>query len=71
LGGDNLIANSQDKKITHVVRLENDIDTLVLNKSVYHVVTPLGSRKGMAYRDVILFTVEPNYAQQDEMKVCA
>lgn len=64
LGGDNLIADSTDRKITHVVRLEEDIDTLVLNKRVYHAVTPLGSKKGKAYRDVILFTVEPAYTQQ-------
>ena len=72
LGGDNLIADSREQKVTHVVRLENDIDTLVLNKNVYHAVTPLGSRKGTAARDVILFTVEPNYTQQYEMEsVCA
>jgi len=72
LGGDNLIADSSSQKITHVVRLENEIDTLVLNKNVYHAVTPLGSRKGVASRDVILFTVEPQYSQQCEMEtICA
>lgn len=64
LGGDNLIADVSDKKITHVVRLENEIETLALNKSVYHAVTPLGSKKGMACRDVILFTVEPTHTQK-------
>lgn len=64
LGGDNLIADSREQKVTHVVRLEDDIDTLVLSKNVYHAVTPLGSRKGISARDVILFTVEPSYTQQ-------
>jgi hypothetical protein len=63
IGGDNLIADSNSKKVTRVVRLENDIDTLVLNKNVYHAVTPLGSRKGISIRDVILFTIEPNNTQ--------
>lgn len=63
LGGDNLIAD-ENKKITHVIRLEKEMDTLVLNKSVYHAVTPLGSRIGVSMRDVILFTIEPNYIQQ-------
>ncbi|TAK77704.1 MAG: hypothetical protein EPO11_02280 [Gammaproteobacteria bacterium] len=64
LGGDNLIADIDTKKVTHVLRLENDIETLVLNKNVYHAVTPLGSRKGIAFRDVILFTIEPSQTQQ-------
>lgn len=64
LGGDNLIADTCNKKITHVVRLENEIDTLALNKNVYHAVTPLGSKQGTAYRDIILFTIEPRYTQK-------
>lgn len=71
LGGDNIIADATHKKITHLVRLENDIDTLVLNKNVYHAVTPLGSRKGKSMRDVILFTVEPNHTQYQAMRECA
>lgn len=62
LGGDNLIADDS-KKITHVIRLENDLETLVLNQAVYHAVTPLGSRSGTSTRDVMLFTVEPAYTQ--------
>jgi len=72
LGGDNLIADSTHQRVSHVVRLENDIDTLALNKNVYHAVTPLGSKKGVACRDVILFTVEPQYTQQGVIdKECA
>lgn len=63
LGGDNLIADSNSKKIERVIRLENDMETIVINKNVYHAVTPLGSKKGIAVRDVMLFTVEPDYTQ--------
>lgn len=63
IGGDNLIADNHDKKIKHVIRLESEMETLLLNKDVYHAVTPLGSREGLARRDVILFTVEPDYTQ--------
>jgi hypothetical protein len=62
LGGDNLIADDHTKNVTQVIRLEDDLETLVLNRNVYHAVTPLGSKKGTATRDVILFTVEPDYA---------
>ena len=63
LGGDNLIADSNSKKIERVIRLENDMETIVINKNVYHAVTPLGSKQGTAVRDVMLFTVEPDYIQ--------
>ncbi len=63
LGGDNLIADTHSKKIKRVIRLENDMETIVINKNVYHAVTPLGSKKGIAVRDVMLFTVEPDYIQ--------
>lgn len=64
LGGDNLIADEKNRNVTNVLRLENALDTLVVNKHVYHAVTPLGSREGIALRDVILFTIEPTYTQQ-------
>lgn len=68
LGGDNLIADTA-QKIKHVIRLENEIETLVLNKNVYHAVTPLGSKQGIALRDVILFTVEPDDTQHNEVEL--
>ncbi len=68
LGGDNLIADAETQEIMHVVRLEKDIDTLLLNQQVYHAVTPLGSRYGEAVRDVVLFTVEPSYTQYASVK---
>lgn len=67
IGGDNLIADSTRQRVTHVIRLETDLDTLVLSRDVYHAVTPLGSRVGIATRDVILFTVEPDYTQKSVM----
>ncbi|ROS01708.1 hypothetical protein EDC56_2153 [Sinobacterium caligoides] len=57
IGGDNIIADSNSNP-THVVRLENFMDTLILDKSVQHAVTPLSSKNGQSKRDVILFTVE-------------
>jgi len=64
LGGDNLIARLSDQEITNVIRLQNKFDTLCLTRNTYHAVTPLGSSAGTAYRNVILFTVEPSYTQQ-------
>lgn len=63
IGGDNLIADLTGKNITRVIRLEDDMETLVLNRNVYHAVTPISARKGVAYRDVVLFTVEPSHTQ--------
>lgn len=63
LGGDNLIARLEDQEITHVIRLEQPMETLALNNNCYHAVTPLGSKKDSAVRDIILFTVEPDTTQ--------
>jgi hypothetical protein len=63
LGGDNLIARLDTQEITHVVRLEQPLDTILLNNDCYHAVTPLGSRHGTATRNILLFTVEPYYTQ--------
>lgn len=63
LGGDNLIANLDTQEITHVIRLEKPLDTIVLNNNCYHAVTPLGSREGVSIRNVLLFTVEPHFTQ--------
>ncbi len=62
-GGDNIIADLQSKKITHVVRLEKPLETLILTRDYYHAVTALGSRVGEAQRDILLFTVEPPHTQ--------
>lgn len=63
LGGDNLIARLNDQVIQHVIRLEKPMETIVLNNNCYHAVTPLGSREGTAYRNIILFTIEPQSTQ--------
>ena len=62
-GGDNLIARLDTQEITHVIRLECPMDTILLNNNCYHAVTPLGSRHGLAVRNIILFTVEPHHTQ--------
>ena len=56
LGGDNLIA-TDFKTITHLIRLGNPLETLLLTKKPYHAVTPLGSAdKNCAFRDILLVT---------------
>lgn len=66
LGGDNLIATIDEQVITNVIRLENPLDTIVLNNNCYHAVTPLGSKSGVSKRNIILFTVEPESTQISE-----
>lgn len=63
IGGDNLIAGLENKKIKHVIRLKNPLDTICLSQSVYHAVTPLGSSHQEAHRNIILFTIEPAQTQ--------
>lgn len=65
IGGDNLIATLEDKTIKHVIRLEEPMESLVLNNKCYHAVTPLGSKNDTALRNIILFTVEPNNTQKE------
>lgn len=65
IGGDNLIATLKDKTIKHVIRLEQPMESLLLNNNCYHAVTPLGSKKDTALRNIILFTVEPNNTQKE------
>lgn len=63
LGGDNLIAQLSDQEIKNVIRLEQPMDTLLVNRNCYHAVTPLGSRNGRSKRNIILFTIEPENTQ--------
>jgi len=63
LGGDNLIANLKSKEVEKVIRLEKPMETLLLTRDYLHAVTPLGSRAGVATRDILLFTVEPAATQ--------
>lgn len=66
-GGDNIIANLNTKEITHVVRLEKPLETLILTRDYYHAVTALGAREGEARRDILLFTVEPGETQMESV----
>ena len=63
LGGDNLIAQLADQEIKNVIRLEQPMDTLLVNRNCYHAVTPLGSRRGISKRNILLFTIEPETTQ--------
>jgi hypothetical protein len=63
LGGDNLIAQLSNQEIKKVIRLERPMDTLLVNRNCYHAVTPLGSRRGVSKRNIILFTIEPEHTQ--------
>lgn len=64
-GGDNLIADIKTKEIKNVIRLEQPFETIILTKDYYHAVTALGAREGVATRDILLFTVEPNETQME------
>ncbi len=59
IGGDNIVANKEGELLSSV-RLQNFFDTVALNRNVKHAVTPLGANGHEAYRDIILFTVEPD-----------
>lgn len=63
IGGDNIISE-MDSKPTNVLRLQNALDTLIVDPTKKHAVTPLGSHDGMAHRDVLLINVETDLQQQ-------
>ena len=62
LGADNVISGFDDLP-TNVVRLTNFMDCLIVDPTLKHAVTPLGSTKGTARRDVMLINLE-NLSQQ-------
>lgn len=59
MGGDNIIA-VDGKSIETVFRLENPLDTFVVNHKKYHAITPIGhqDKEGFSYRDIILVTFQ-------------
>lgn len=59
LGGDNVIAKDS-KTIETVFRLENPMDTFVVNHEKLHAITPIGhpDKEGFSFRDVILVTFQ-------------
>ena len=63
LGADSVISG-MDSYPTHVYRLRNPFDTLIVDRAKKHAVTPLGSMEGMAYRDVMLVNLEADVQQQ-------
>lgn len=63
IGADSVISE-MDSKPTNVLRLSEPFDTLIVDKTKKHAVTPLGSRNGMAYRDVMLINVEAEVHQK-------
>lgn len=63
LGADSVISG-MDNFPTHVYRLQNPFDTLIVDRAKKHAVTPLGSVGGMAYRDVMLVNLEAEVQQQ-------
>ncbi|XYH95060.1 2OG-Fe dioxygenase family protein [Sorangium sp. So ce1128] len=58
IGGDNLVAPNA-RTISKVLRLERPLESLVVTQSILHAVTPLSSREGAAFRDILLVTFDP------------
>lgn len=63
IGGDSVISEN-GKKINCVKSLERFMDTIILTRDFLHAVTPIGSRGGVAYRDILLVTVESKVQKQ-------
>ncbi len=63
IGADSVISE-MDNQPKHVLRLSNPLDTLIVDRMKKHAVTPLGSRCGMAYRDVMLVNLEAEVQQK-------
>ncbi|NOH78821.1 2OG-Fe dioxygenase family protein [Vibrio sp. RE86] len=57
LGADNVIAGMDDLP-TKVIRLTEFMDCLIVDPSLKHAVTPVGSKSGVARRDVMLVNLE-------------
>ncbi|MEC5404077.1 2OG-Fe dioxygenase family protein [Paraburkholderia sp. MPAMCS5] len=63
IGADSVISE-MDSKPTHVLRLTRLFDTLIVDRTKKHAVTPLGSIDGRAYRDVMLVNLEAEVQQK-------
>lgn len=63
IGADSVISG-MDNKPTNVFRLVHPFDTLIVDPTKKHAVTPLGSMHGIAYRDVMLINVEAEVQQK-------
>ncbi|TDY53392.1 hypothetical protein BX592_103204 [Paraburkholderia rhizosphaerae] len=63
IGADSVISGMTGHP-TNVLRLVAPFDTLIVDKTRKHAVTPLGSSHGIAYRDVMLINVEAEVQQK-------
>ncbi|WP_375509042.1 2OG-Fe dioxygenase family protein [uncultured Caballeronia sp.] len=63
IGADSVISG-MDSKPTNVLRLQKPFDTLIVDRTKKHAVTPLGSSHGTSYRDVMLVNVEAEVRQK-------
>ena len=63
IGADSVISGMNGQP-TNVMRLSDPFDTLIVDKTRKHAVTPLGSSGGIAYRDVMLINVEAEVQQK-------
>lgn len=63
IGADSVISGMNGHP-TNVLRLSDPFDTLIVDKTRKHAVTPLGSSHGIAYRDVMLINVEAEVQQK-------
>jgi hypothetical protein len=59
IGGDNIIA-TDGRSIETVFRLQNPLDTFVVNHKKFHAITPIGhqDKEGFSFRDIILVTFQ-------------
>ena len=66
LGGDNLIAPDV-RRISKILRLTSPLESLLLDKKVYHAVTPMGcSDDGIARRDILLVTFQRREPESED-----
>ncbi|CAN0627833.1 conserved protein of unknown function [Burkholderia multivorans] len=63
IGADSVISE-MDSKPKNVLRLSDPLDTLIVDRMKKHAVTPLGSTGGIAYRDVMLVSLEAEVQQK-------
>lgn len=63
IGADSVISE-MDSKPTHVYRLANALDKLIVDRAKKHAVTPLGSSGGTAYLDPMLINLQAEVQQK-------
>jgi L-isoleucine 4-hydroxylase len=59
IGGDSVVATSPNS-FEAVFRMEHPMETMVVDRSKFHAVTPVGLSSGLcAYRDILIMTLVP------------